>query len=67
MREHDRLFKHYYNENDPTLKVAKHCKYKNASNVIIFKVKNRKKNIIRIIFKSIQKMLKKPGTTSNQL
>ena len=43
MREHDRLFKHYCNENNPTLKVVKHNKYKNARNVIIFKVKNWKK------------------------
>ena len=51
MRERDRLFKHYCNKNNPTLKEAKHKKYKNA----------RKENIIRIIFKSIQKMLKNLG------
>ena len=39
MRERDRLFKRYCNKNDPTLKVAKHKKYKNARNVVIFKVK----------------------------
>ena len=43
MRERDRLFKRYCNENNPTLKVAKHNKYKNARNVIIFKVKKSKK------------------------
>ena len=32
-RERDRLFKRYCNENNPTLKVAKHNKYKNARNV----------------------------------
>ena len=67
MRECDRLFKRYCNENNPTLKVAKHNKHKNARNVIIFKVEKPKKNIIRIIFKSIQKMFKKSGTASNQL
>ena len=30
MRERDRLFKRYCNENNPTLKVSKHSKYKNA-------------------------------------
>ena len=30
MRERDRLFKRYCNENNPSLKVAKHNKYKNA-------------------------------------
>ena len=43
MRECDRLFKRYYNENNPTLKVAKHNTYKNSRNVIIFKVKKPKK------------------------
>ena len=43
MRESDRLFKRYCNENNPTLKVAKHNKYTNARNVIIFKVKKSKK------------------------
>ena len=37
MRERDRLFKRYCNENNPTLKVAKLKKYKNARNRIIFK------------------------------
>ena len=40
MREHDRLFKRYSNENN---KVTKHGKYKNARNVVIFKVKQSKK------------------------
>ena len=50
MREHDRLFKRYCNENDPTLKVAKHNKYKNARNVIIFKVKKSEKRILSKLF-----------------
>ena len=33
MREHDSLFKRYCNENNPTLKVAKHSKYKNAKSI----------------------------------
>ena len=40
MKERDRLFKHYYNENNPLLKVAKHNKYKNARTI---KVKQSKK------------------------
>ena len=43
MRERSRLFKRYCNENNPTLKVAKHNKYKNTQNVVIFKVKQSKK------------------------
>ena len=43
MKERDRLFKHYYNENNSLLKVANHNKYKNARNVMIFKVKQSKK------------------------
>ena len=35
MRERDRLFRRYCNENNPTLKVAKHNKYKNARNLVI--------------------------------
>ena len=36
MRERDRLFKRCCNENNPTLKVAKYNKYKNARNVVIY-------------------------------
>ena len=62
MRERDRLFKRYCNEYNTTLKVAKHNKYKNARNLVIFKVKKkRKRNIISFIFKSIQKMFKNLG------
>ena len=60
MRKRDRLFKCYCNENNPTLKVAKHNRYKNAQNTFIFKVKQSKKEYYRIIFESIQKILKKP-------
>ena len=49
MREFDRLFKRYYNENSPTLKVAKHNKYKNALSYVQIQ-KNRKKNINKLIF-----------------
>ena len=52
MRERDRLFKRYCNENDPTVKVAKHSKYKNARNVVIFKV-------IRILSELFSKAFKK--------
>ena len=56
MRKWDRLFKSYCNENNPAFKVAKHNKYKDARNLVIFKVKkSKKRKIIRIIFKSIQK------------
>ena len=43
MRESHRLFKRYCNESYPTRKVAKHDKYKNGQNVIIFKVKKSTK------------------------
>ena len=43
MREYNRLSKRYCNENNPTLKVAKHNKYKKAQNLVIFKVKKSKK------------------------
>ena len=69
MRECDRLFKHYCNENNPTLTVAKYSKYKKARNVIIFKVKKKKKkkknqNYFQIYSKNVKK---KPGTALNQL
>ena len=59
MREHDRLFKRYCNENNPTLKVAKHNKYKNARNVIIFKVKKSKKEYYQNYFQKHSKNVKK--------
>ena len=43
MREPDRLFKRYCNENSPTLKVAKDNKCKNSRSVVTFKVKQWKK------------------------
>ena len=67
MRERDRLFKRYCNENDPSLKVAKHNKYKDAWNVVIFKVKQSKKELLELFSKALKKMLKNPGTASNQL
>ena len=60
MRERDRLFKRYCNKNDPTLKVAKHKKYKNARNAVIFKVK-------RILPDLFSKAFKKPGMATNSL
>ena len=67
MKEHCRLFKSYFNENNPSIKVAKHSKHKILEMQLYSKSSNRKKNIIRIIFKNFQKMLKKPGMASNQL
>ena len=77
MREHDRLFKRYSNENN---KVAKHGKYKNARNVVIFKVKQSKKecqnyfqkhskNVIKTWggIKSIVTLKSKDKTTPNSL
>ena len=59
MRERDRLCKRYCNENNPTLKVAKHNKYKNARNVIIFKVKKSKKEYYQNYFQKLSKNVKK--------
>ena len=67
MRESDRLFKRCRNHNIPTLKVAKHNKYENARNVIIFKVKILKKQYYQNYFRKHPKNVKKPGTASNQL
>ena len=50
VRERDRLFKCYCNENNPTLKVAKQNKYKNARNVVTFKVKTIEKKILLELF-----------------
>ena len=33
LRERNRLFQRYCNENNPTLKVAKHSKYKNVKSI----------------------------------
>ena len=60
MRERVRLFKHHGNENNPTLKVAKHNKYKNAGNIIMFKVKQSKKEYYQNYFQKHSK----PGTAS---
>ena len=61
MRKWDRLFKSYRNENNPALKVAKHNKYKDARNLVIFKVKKiEKKKNYQNYFQKHSKMLKKP-------
>ena len=60
MREHDRQFKCYCNDNNPSLRVAKHNKYKNAQNAIIFKVKKSKNKHYQIYF---QKHLRNVKTT----
>ena len=67
MRERHRLFKRYCNENNATLKIAKHNKYKNARNVVIFKAKQSKKEYYQNYFQKHSKNVKKPGTVSNQL
>ena len=43
MRDRNRLFKLYFNENHSTHKVAKLEKQDNAQNLVIFKVNNLKK------------------------
>ena len=43
MRERKKLFKRYCSDNNPTPKVKKHNKYKNARNAIILKAKKSKK------------------------
>ena len=55
MKEHCRLFKRYCNENNPSIKVAKHGKYKNTGNVIIFKFKQSKKRILSELFSKTSK------------
>ena len=67
MREHNRLFKPYCNENNPTLKVAKPNKYENTRNLAIFKVNRSKKEYYKNYFQKLLKNVKKTGMTSNQL
>ena len=55
MREFYRLFKRYCNENSPTLKVAKHNKYKNARNLVMFKFKKIERRILTKLFSKIFK------------
>ena len=55
MRERDRLFKRHCNENNPTLKVAKYNKYKNARNVVIYKVKQSQKEYYHNYFQKHSK------------
>lgn len=55
MREFDRLFKRYYNENSPTIKVAKHNKYKNARKLVMFKFKKIERRILTNLFSKIFK------------
>ena len=59
MRERSRLFKRYCNENNPTLKIAKHKKYKNSRNVITFKIKQSKKEYYQNYFQKHSKNVKK--------
>ena len=59
MKEHCRLFKRHCNENNPSIKVAKHSKYKNTGNVIIFKVKQSKKEYYQNYFQNLSKNVKK--------
>ena len=59
MRERDMLFKGYSNENNPTLKVAKHSKYKNIRNLITFKVKKSKKEYYQNYFQKHSRNVKK--------
>ena len=55
MRERDRLFKRYCDENNPTLKVSKHNKYKNAPK----KKKKSKKEYCQNYFQKHSKNVKK--------
>ena len=64
MPECDRPFKCYCNENSFALKVANTSKIKIFEAQLCSKSKNRKKNVIRTIFKSIRKMFKKEGVKS---
>ena len=59
MRERSRLFKRYCNENNPTLKIAKHKKYKNSRNVITFKIKQSKKEYYQNYFQKHSKNVEK--------
>ena len=59
MRERNRLFKRYCNESNPTLKVAKHNKYKNAQSSVIFKAKKSEKKEYQNYFQKHSKNVKK--------
>lgn len=59
MRERDTLFKRYCDETNPTLKTAKHNKYKNAQNLVIYIVKKSKEEYYQNYFKKYSKMFKK--------
>ena len=56
MTEHNKLYKRYYSENYPTLKLKKYNKYKNARN---FKVKKSKKEYYQNYFQKHSKNAKK--------
>ena len=55
MRERDGLFKRYCYKNNRTLKIAKHSNYKNARNLVIFKVKKQKKEYYQNYFQKHSK------------
>ena len=59
MGERARLFKRYCNENDPTLMIAKHKKYQNARDLVIFKIKKSKKEYYQNYFQKHSKNVKK--------
>ena len=66
MGERDRVFKRYCNENNPTLTVAEYNQYKNARNLVKFKVKiqnsKSKKEHYQNYFPKNLKYFKKAGT-----
>ena len=59
MRKRDRLIKCYCNENNPTLKVAKHNRYKNARNTFMFEMEQSKKEYYQNYFRKHSKNAKK--------
>ena len=66
MGERDRVFKRYCNENNPNLTVAEYNQYKNARNLVKFKVKiqnsKSEKEHYQNYFPKNLKYFKKPGT-----
>ena len=56
---YDRVLKRYCNENNPTLKVARHSKYKSARKLVIFKMKKIKKESYKNYFQRCSKNVKK--------
>ena len=59
MRESDRLFNSYCQETNPTVKLTKHNGYKRIRNIVVYKIKQSKRQYYQNYFQRNLKNLRK--------